>query len=181
MGRSYGDSSLKKKSILLTENLNKLLSLDIKNKIVEVESGIKINDLLKILIPKKLFLPVTPGSKFISIGGMVASDVHGKNHHNKGSFRHYIEELKIIDEKGKIHICSKKKNKNLFNYTIGGMGLTGIIYSCKFKLISIKSDLILQEKIKTNNLKQTIKKLKESKGWEYNVGWIDTSEIFKFR
>ena len=115
MGRSYGDSSLKKKSILLTENLNKLLSLDIKNKIVEVESGIKINDLLKILIPKKLFLPVTPGSKFISIGGMVASDVHGKNHHNKGSFRHYIEELKIIDEKGKIHICSKKKNKNLFN------------------------------------------------------------------
>ena len=175
MGRSYGDSSLKKKSILLTENLNKLLSLDIKNKIVEVESGIKINDLLKILIPKKLFLPVTPGSKFISIGGMVASDVHGKNHHNKGSFRHYIEELKIIDEKGKIHICSKKKNKNLFNYTIGGMGLTGIIYSCKFKLISIKSDLILQEKIKTNNLKQTIKKLKESKGWEYNVGWIDTS------
>ena len=175
MGRSYGDSSLKKKSILLTENLNKILSFDVKNKVIEVESGLKIIDLLKILIPKKLFLPVTPGSKYISIGGMVASDVHGKNHHQKGSFRHHIIELKIVDEKGKVKTCSNLKNKDLFNYSIGGMGLTGIIYSCKFRLISIHSDLILQEKIKTKNLKKTMKTLKESSNWQYNVGWIDTS------
>ena len=175
MGRSYGDSSLKKKSILLTENLNKILTFDFKKKVIEVESGLKIVDLLKILIPKKLFLPVTPGSKYISIGGMVASDVHGKNHHQNGSFRHHIIELKIIDEKGQMQTCSKHKNKDLFNYSIGGMGLTGVIYSCKFRLIPIHTDLILQEKIKTKNLKETMKILKESSNWQYNVGWIDTS------
>lgn len=175
MGKSYGDSSLKKNSILLTKNLNKILKFDLKKKIIEVESGIKIKDLLKFLIPKKLFLPVTPGSKYVSIGGMVAADVHGKNHHVCGSFRHHILELKIVNEKGEILICSKNKNKNLFNYSIGGMGLTGVIYSCKFKLIKINSDLILQEKFKTENLKNTIVKLKKSNNWEYNVGWIDTS------
>ena len=175
MGRSYGDSSLKKNSILLTKNLNKILKLDLKKKIIEVESGISIKDLLKFIVPKKLFLPVTPGSKYISIGGMVAADFHGKNHHISGSFRHHILELKIVNEKGEILTCSKKQNKNLFNYSIGGMGLTGLIYSCKFKLITINSDLILQEKFKTKNLKDTIIKLKQSNNWEYNVGWIDTS------
>ena len=178
MGRSYGDSSLKKKSILLTKKINKIIKLDLKKKVIEVEAGISIKALLKIIIPKNLFLPVTPGSKNISIGGMVASDVHGKNHHKKGSFRHHIIELKIIDEKGKLHKCSKKNNINLFNYTIGGMGLTGVIYSCKFKLISISSDKIFQEKMKTSNLKETIEKLRQSDNWEYNVGWIDTSVDF---
>ena len=175
MGRSYGNSSIKKNSILLTHKINKILNLDIKKKIIDVESGISIKDLLKTIIPKNLFLPITPGSQNISIGGMVASDVHGKNHHKKGSFRHQILELKLIDENGKLLICSKKRNRQLFNYTIGGMGLTGIIYSCKFKLIEIKSDLILQEKIKTLNLKETIEKLKASNKWDYNVGWIDSS------
>ena len=175
MGRSYGDSSLKKKFILSTKKINRIIKLDLKKKIIEVEAGITIKDLLKIIIPKNLFLPVTPGSKFISIGGMVASDVHGKNHHKKGSFRHHILELKIIDEKGKLIKCSKKNNSNLFNYSIGGMGLTGIIYSCKFKLISISSDQIFQEKVKTSNLRDTINNLKLSNNWEYNVGWIDTS------
>ncbi len=179
MGRSYGDSSIQKKTTLITKNLNKVIYLNTKKKIIEVESGIKIKDLLKIIIPKNLFLPVTPGSKYISIGGMVASDVHGKNHHHLGSFRNHILELKIIDEKGKIFKCSKTKNKNLFNYSIGGMGLTGIIYSCKFRLISIKSDKIIQEKIKTKNLSETIKVLKDSNNWEYNVGWIDSSAGFK--
>ena len=175
MGRSYGDSSLQKKSILSTKKINKIINLDKKKKIIEVEAGISVKDLLKFIIPKNLFLPVTPGSKFISIGGMVASDVHGKNHHKKGSFRHHILELKIIDEKGKLLKCSKKNNRNLFNYSIGGMGLTGVIYSCKFKLISINSDQVYQEKIKTLNLRDTINKLKLSNNWEYNVGWIDTS------
>ena len=84
----------------------------------------------------------------------------------------HIIELKIIDEKGKF--TNFKNNKNLFNYLLC-MGLTGIIYSCKFKLISINSDKIFQEKIKTSNLKETIKKLRQSDNWEYNVGWIDTS------
>ena len=175
MGRSYGDSSIKKNSILLTHKFNKILKLDIKNKIIEVESGLSIKELLKIIIPKNLFLPVTPGSQNISIGGMVASDVHGKNHHKKGSFRHQILEIKLIDENRKLLICSKRQNRQLFNYTIGGMGLTGIIYSCKFRLIKINTNLIFYEKIKTLNLKETIEKLKAGNKWDYSVGWIDSS------
>ena len=175
MGRSYGDSSIKKNSILLTHKINKILKIDIKNKIIEVEAGITIKELLKIIIPKNLFLPVTPGSQNITIGGMIASDVHGKNHHKKGSFRHQILEIKLIDESRKLIICSKRQNRQLFNYTIGGMGLTGIIYSCKFRLIKINTDLIFQEKIKTTNLKETIKKLKAGNKWDYNVGWFDSS------
>ena len=177
LGRSYGDSSIQKKNIISTENLKKILNFDKKKKIIEVEAGISINDLLVEILPKNLFLPVTPGSKYISIGGMVASDVHGKNHHETGSFRNFIISLKIIDENGNLLSCSKTKNKDLFNYTIGGMGLTGIIYSCKFKLIQISSDKILQQKIKTYNLRDTLTELQNNSNWQYNVGWIDTSII----
>ncbi len=109
LGRSYGDSSLQKKCTVITSNLNKVLSFDKKKGIIETESGISIKEILHLIIPSGWFLKVTPGSKFISIGGMVASDVHGKNHHKYGSFRHQIIELKILNEKNKIIICNKKK------------------------------------------------------------------------
>ena len=177
MGRSYGDSSIQKKKTIITKKLNKIIFLDEKKKVIKVETGIIIKNLIEILVSKNLFLPVTPGSKYISIGGMIASDVHGKNHHKVGSFRNHIDEIELLDRNGKLIRCSKNRNRNLFNYTIGGMGLTGLIYSCKFKLKSIKTDLIYQEKIKTINLQDTIKKLKQSNSWEYNVAWIDTSSI----
>ena len=167
----------RKKKTIITKKLNKIIFLDEKKKVIKVETGIIIKNLIEILVSKNLFLPVTPGSKYISIGGMIASDVHGKNHHKVGSFRNHIDEIELLDRNGKLIRCSKNRNRNLFNYTIGGMGLTGLIYSCKFKLKSIKTDLIYQEKIKTINLQDTIKKLKQSNSWEYNVAWIDTSSI----
>ena len=109
LGRSYGDSSLQDKCTVITSKLNKVLSFDKKKGIIETESGISIKEILHLIIPNGWFLKVTPGSKFITIGGMVASDVHGKNHHKYGSFRHQIIELKILNEKNKIIICNKKK------------------------------------------------------------------------
>lgn len=175
LGRSYGDSSIQPNLTIITSKLKKILYFDKKKGIIEVESGISVKDLIKETINKGWFLPVTPGSKNITIGGMVASDVHGKNHHKVGSFRNFITELKVLNYKKKIISCNKKKNSNLFNYSIGGMGLTGLIYSCRFKLKKISSDLIFQETLKNKNLKETIKSFENSKNWEYNVAWLDSS------
>ena len=175
LGRSYGDSSIQPNSTIITTKLDKILYFNDKTGIIEAESGITIETILGVIVKKGWFLPVTPGSKKITLGGMVASNVHGKNHHKVGSFKDHIINLKIINQNKKLLICSKQKNNKLFNYTVGGMGLTGIIYSCKFKLKKIKSNLIYQEKIKNNNLKETINSIKESHNWEYNVSWIDTS------
>jgi decaprenylphospho-beta-D-ribofuranose 2-oxidase len=146
-----------------------------KTGILESECGVSIKQLNELIINKGWFLPVTPGSKNITLGGMIAANVHGKNHHKVGSFGKYVISFKILDNKNRLILCSRKKNNKLFNYTIGGMGLTGVIYSSKIKLKKIFSDLIYEEKIKCNNLKETLSNINKSKNWEYNVSWIDTS------
>lgn len=175
LGRSYGDSSINSVKTIITTNLKKIINFDKKKGILEVESGVSIEQILNLIVREGWFLPVTPGSKKVTLGGMVASDVHGKNHHKVGNFSNFILSFKILDDKKKLIECSKKKNSLIFNYTIGGMGLTGIIYSCKIKLKKIKSGLIFEEKIKNLNLKETIRCINASKNWDYNVAWIDTS------
>lgn len=175
LGRSYGDSSIQPNGTIITTKLNKIISFNQKSGILEAEAGISIEDILNLVVEKGWFLPVTPGSKQITLGGMVASNVHGKNHHKDGSFKNHIINFKIINNKKRLLTCSKRLNKKLFDYTIGGMGLSGIIYSCKFKLKKIRSNIIIQEKIRNINLKKTITSIKKSQSWDYNVAWIDTS------
>tara|TARA_B100000035_G_C21023560_1_gene565119 strand:+ start:1130 stop:2431 length:1302 start_codon:yes stop_codon:yes gene_type:complete len=179
LGRSYGDSSIQPKKTIVTTNLNKIINFDDKTGILESESGISIKQLNKVIINKGWFLPVTPGSKNITLGGMIATNVHGKNHHKVGSLSNYIINLKVLDNKNRLVTCSKKMNSQFFNYTIGGMGLTGIIYTSKIKLKKIPSDLIYEENIKCKNLKETLSQINKSKKWEYNVSWIDTSPSTK--
>ena len=162
LGRSYGDSSIQPKSTIITTKLNKVITFNSTKGFLEAEAGISIEEILDLIVEKGWFLPVTPGSKRITLGGMVASDVHGKNHHKDGSFKNHIINLKVVNEKKKLITCTEKSNKKLFKYTIGGMGLSGIIYSCKFKLKKINSNVIIQEKIKNNNLQQTMNSIKKS-------------------
>ena len=175
MGRSYGDSAIQPNCTISTSRMTKVIAFDKVKGIIEVESGISIRFLLKHIVKTGWFLPVTPGSKDISIGGMIASDVHGKNHHRVGNFKNFILELKLIDHNKKVLKCSRRKKSKLFNYTVGGMGLTGIIYSCRFKLKKINSNSLIRETIKNKNLKQTLDCINKSNQWEYNVAWIDTS------
>ena len=175
LGRSYGDSSIQPYKTIVTTSLNNIINFNEKTGILESECGVSIKQLNELIINKGWFLPVTPGSKNITLGGMIAANVHGKNHHKVGSFGKYVINFKILDNKNRLILCSRKKNKKLFNYTIGGMGLTGVIYSSKIKLKKIFSDLIYEEKIKCNNLKETLSNINKSKNWEYNVSWIDTS------
>lgn len=179
LGRSYGDSSINQSRTIITTKLKRVILFNKKKGILEAEAGISIEEILNLIVKEGWFLPVTPGSKKVTLGGMIASDVHGKNHHKVGCFSNYILNLKLLNNKGKIIVCSKKKNSFYYKYTVGGMGLTGIIYTAKIKLKKIMSDIIFEEKIKNYNLKETLKCINSSKDWEYNVAWIDTSTNLK--
>lgn len=171
-GRCYGDASLGE-HIFSTKRLNKFISFDRLNGIIECESGVLLSDILEIIVPQGYFLYVTPGTKFISVGGAIASDVHGKNHHSEGCFSEYVIDFDIINERGEILKCSREENSELFWATIGGMGLTGIILSAKIKLKNIETAYIRQEIIKAENLDEIFKLFEESEDWTYNVAWID--------
>ncbi len=172
LGRSYGDSSLSN-SILSTVKFDKILSFDEHQGILEAQAGISFETILRFIIPKGWFLPVSPGTKYITLGGAVASDVHGKNHHIEGSFsRHILElELKLFNHS---HItCSSLNHPDLFWATCGGMGLTGIILSVKFKLKKIETSYIKKVEIRARNLDHIISLFQEYKNYPYSMAWID--------
>ena len=171
-GRCYGDASLGE-HIFSTKRLNKFISFDRLNGIIECESGVLLSEVLEVSVPQGYFLYVTPGTKFISVGGAIASDVHGKNHHAEGCFSEYVLEFKLMDEHANVLTCSREENSEKFWATIGGMGLTGIILSAKFKLKNIESAYIRQESIKAENLDEIFTLLEESEDWTYTVAWID--------
>ncbi|MDQ0476405.1 FAD-binding oxidoreductase [Chryseobacterium sp. MDT2-18] len=171
-GRCYGDAALSE-NIFSTKRLNKFISFDRLNGIIECESGVLLSDVLEVIVPQGYFLFVTPGTKFITVGGAIASDVHGKNHHAEGCFSEYVIEFSLMNEKEEILNCSRSENPGKFWATIGGMGLTGIILSAKFKLKNIESSYIRQESIKAENLDEIFKLFDESESWTYNVAWID--------
>lgn len=171
-GRCYGDASLSE-HIFSTKRLNKFISFDRLNGVIECESGVLLSEVLEVCVPQGYFLFVTPGTKFVSVGGAIASDVHGKNHHLEGCFSEYVQEFSLLNEKSEVITCSRIENSDKFWATIGGMGLTGIILSAKFKLKNIETAYIRQESIKANNLDEVFQLFDESESWTYNVAWID--------
>ena len=171
-GRCYGDASLGE-NIFSSKKLNKFISFDRLNGVIECESGVLLSEVLEVSVPQGYFLYVTPGTKFISVGGAIASDVHGKNHHAEGCFSEYVIEFKLMIENGDIIVCSREENSDKFWATIGGMGLTGIVLSAKFKLKNIETAYIRQESIKAENLDEIFKLFEESESWTYTVAWID--------
>lgn len=172
-GRAYGDSAINNYKTISMKKFNCFLEFDSKNGHLTVEAGVIVADILDHFINKGWFMPVTPGTKYVSIGGMVAADVHGKNHHKFGSFGQHILWIDIIDNNQKIIRCSRKKNKKIFLNTIGGMGLTGIILNVCFKLIPIETAWIKQKVLHTKNLEHVISLFQEYHDATYSVAWID--------
>ena len=173
-GRSYGDSSIGEK-IISIRDFEKKIKIDYKNKILHCSANCTMGEINEVLIKKNFFFKVTPGTKFVTIGGAIASDIHGKNHHLEGSMSETIKEIELLLSNKKIIKCSKFKNKDIFKATTGGMGLTGVILSAKIKLKKIKSEYIYERKIVSNNLKETIDHFEKYRNWEYIVSWIDMS------
>ncbi|MGI8950691.1 MAG: FAD-binding oxidoreductase [Chitinophagaceae bacterium] len=171
-GRCYGDASLSDVTIS-TLKFDKILFFDREQGIIECQSGVTLDQILEIIVPEGWFLPVTPGTKFVTIGGVVASDVHGKNHHVDGAFSRHVIEMQLMLSTGEIISCSKTQNEDLFEATCGGMGLTGVIISVKFQLKKIESSYIKEKKIKVENLEELLDLFEQHKHYTYSVAWID--------
>ena len=171
-GRCYGDASLSANT-LSTMAYNRILSFDEEKGLLECQSGLTLDRILEVIVPKGWFLPVTPGTKYITVGGAVGSDVHGKNHHIDGSFSAHILEMDVIGKNGELFTCGPQLNSDLFWATCGGMGLTGIISRVKFDLKKIETAYIKQKQIKARNLEEVLDLFEEYKHYTYSVAWID--------
>lgn len=171
-GRCYGDASLYS-DVVSTLRFDKILAFDEHQGIITCQSGVLLSDLLGIIVPRGWFLPVTPGTKFITVGGAVASDVHGKNHHIDGSFSRHIVSMNVLTGTGEIISCSKNKYADLFWATCGGMGLTGIILEVQFRLKRIQTSYIRQKQIKASHLDEVMQLFEANAEFTYSVAWID--------
>lgn len=171
-GRCYGDASLGS-SILSSLKFNRILSFDPTQGIITCQSGLMLSEILELVMPAGWFLPVTPGTRFITVGGAVASDVHGKNHHKDGSFSQHIIALKILTPTGSVILCSTTENSEYFWFTCGGMGLTGIILEVTFRLKKIETGFIKQVQVKANGLDEVLDLFEQYSHYTYSVAWID--------
>jgi FAD/FMN-containing dehydrogenase len=177
LGRSYGDSSLPPPGghrVAGSVLADRILAFDEASGLVRVEAGFPLWRLNRLFLTRGWFTPVTPGTHFVTIGGMVAADVHGKNHHSNGCFGAHVTELKMRLADGTLIECSPEHEAELFRATIGGMGLTGHILEVAFRMKAIPSPWIWQESERTDTFEATIERLQESgKTWPYTVCWAD--------
>ena len=176
LGRSYGDASLPQEDFisLNTGRLDHFIHFDKENHILEAEAGVSFEQILEYFIPKGYFLPVTPGTKYVTLGGAIASNVHGKNHHHCGSIENFIIEFDILTPIGAF-TCSPTQNEELFRATISGYGLTGLITKAKLKLTPIESSFFHTKKIAARNLEEIFKLFSQyDDEYEYSVAWMDT-------
>lgn len=169
-GRCYGDASLGG-NVLSTLKLDKILAFDPTTGILHGQSGILLSDILEFIVPKGWFLPVTPGTKFITLGGAIGSNVHGKNHHKEGSISKHILEIELLRADGETQILLPQEED--FQLTCGGMGLTGIVLSAKVQLKKIETSYINYCAIKAANLKEAMELFDQNKGYTYSMAWID--------
>jgi FAD/FMN-containing dehydrogenase len=175
LGRSYGDVCLNDGGTLLaTTALNHLLAFDEQAGLLRCEAGVSLDEALRFLVPRGWFLPTTPGTKFVTVGGAIANDVHGKNHHRAGTFGCHVTQFELLRSNGERLLCSNDRNPGWFAATIGGMGLPGLITWAEFKVRRIVTASIEMESIKFGNLDDFFHLARESdQDYEYTVSWQD--------
>lgn len=174
-GRSYGDVCLNDGgALLLTRALDRYIAFDEQHGLLRCEAGATFDEILKLIVPRGWFLPVTPGTRFVTVGGAIANDVHGKNHHKAGSFGAYVTRLELLRSDGSRTECSPTQQAALFSATIGGLGLTGIIASAEFRLLRIAGPMMLDETFRYGGLAEFFALSDASAAdWDYTVAWVD--------
>ena len=172
-GRSYGDASLNPEATIDMRRLDRLIAFDEATGAMECEAGVLLSDLVATFVPRGWFPPVTPGTRMVTIGGMIASDVHGKNHHVAGSFCDHVDWFDLDLGHGRVLRCSRTENADLFAATCGGMGLTGVIVRAAFRMLKIETAFMRQRTIRVSDLDQALSVFEASHGSTYSVAWID--------
>jgi FAD/FMN-containing dehydrogenase len=174
-GRSYGDVALNDgENLLLTKGLDRFIAFDPVAGTLSCEAGVLLDEILEIIVPRGWFVPVTPGTRFVTLGGAIANDVHGKNHHTRGSFGNHVRCLSLLrSDQGTVE-CSPELNSDLFAATIGGLGLTGLIVSAELQLMRVPGPYLHTETRRFTGLDEFFElNATSEKQWEYTVAWVD--------
>lgn len=174
-GRSYGDSCLNADGAILdVSHLRRFISFDAEKGLLRCEAGVSLAEILDLIVLKGWFLPVVPGTKFVSVGGAIANDIHGKNHHVAGTFGSHVTRFELVRSTGERLTCSPTENAGFYRATIGGLGLTGLITWAEIQLKRIPSPFIEMEQIRFSNVDEFFEiALESDQSHEYTVSWID--------
>ncbi|MDF2120097.1 FAD-binding oxidoreductase [Roseiarcaceae bacterium H3SJ34-1] len=176
-GRSYGDTALPAAGLAInTHEMNRILEFDAETGILRAEAGILLGEIIDHIVPLGWFLPVTPGTRFVSLGGALANDVHGKNHHRAGSFGHHVRAFELVRSDGTRRVCSRSSHADFFAATIGGMGLTGLVTWVEIALKQTATPDVIEETIRFGSIAEFLRLSAQSDcDFEYSVAWIDSS------
>lgn len=175
LGRSYGDPAMNDGNrVLLSTGMNYIHAFDSTTGVVDCEAGVSLCELIDAFLPRGYFLPVTPGTKYVTVGGAIANDVHGKNHHGVGSFGNFLESLTLLLPTGEATVCSPTENTDLFWATIGGIGLTGLILRARLRLTPVQSGYMKVDYRRCTDLDDVLGQMKEGDHrYTYSVAWVD--------
>lgn len=175
LGRSYGDASFNSSGCtVLTQRLNRFLDFDPSTGVLECEAGVTVGEILEHFVPRGFLPPVIPGTKYVTVGGALACDIHGKNHHKDGSFGRHVTDFSLLTADGELVRCSRDENSELFHATVGGMGLTGVITQLRLRLVPIEDARVAVDYDRANDLDRALELFHESDDqYRYSVAWVD--------
>jgi FAD/FMN-containing dehydrogenase len=173
LGRSYGDAALNGNAGVIGDlRLNRFLSFDRASGVLECEGGVSLAEVIQYF--PGWFPPVTPGTKYVTVGGAIAADIHGKNHHQDGSFSNFVRDFRLLAPSGEVLLCSPTAHPEIFWATVGGMGLTGVVLSARLRLRRVDSAYIFVDYYQAPNLEDALAAMEASdERYEYSVAWID--------
>lgn len=172
-GRAYGDSALSAANTVSMRHFDHMLGFDPASGQLVAEAGVLLADIIAAFLPRGWFPAVTPGTRFVTVGGIIAADVHGKNHHRDGSLADFIDWIDLLGADGTIRRCSRTEHADLFEWTIGGMGLTGIIMRAAMRLRPVETGWIRQTMIPAANLDAALAAFEAAEAATYSVAWVD--------
>ncbi len=175
LGRAYGDAALNEGAgVVLHERLDRMLDFDPATGVLDCEGGVSFADIIETFLPRGWFLPVSPGTRFVTVGGAIASDLHGKNHHHDGSISCFILDLDLLTGTGETLQCSREQNVDAFWATVGAMGLTGAILRARLQLRRVQSAYVTVDFHKAANLDEALESFAAGdESYRYSVAWID--------